>query len=148
MISVSGTLVGRRQFPYIYFIRKLHYLYIGQTQDVPVVRWGDHMGGMGSFLVNLRRVDEEAFLSPAAISFAAYQCDRIRELVPPVQHQLVTQYVEHMAHVKVICHPYLGTRSLLISDTVRTAVAICKYDWADTMAAAIVERFAAESAFW
>src|SRR5262245_29402364 len=128
MISPTGALLGWRRVPYIYFICKHRYLYIGQTQDIPVIRWGDHMGGMGSFSVNLRKADEEAFLSPAAISFAAYQCDRIRELVPAVQHQLVTQYVEHMAHVKVICHPSLGARWVLISDTVRTAVAVCKYD--------------------
>jgi hypothetical protein len=148
MISPTGTLLGWRRTPYIYFIRKHQYLYVGQTQDIPVIRWGDHMGSMGSFSVNLRRIDEEAFLSTGVICFAAYQCDDIRDLVPPVQHQLVTQYVEHMVHVKVICHPSLGARWVLISDTVRTAVAVCKYNWADKVAATIVDRFAADSSAW
>jgi hypothetical protein len=148
MISSTGILRGRRRVPNIYFICKHQYLYIGQTQDIPVIRWRDHIRIMGSFSSNLRDADEDAFISKAVISFAAYQCDYIHELLPEVQHRLVTQYVEHMAHVRVISHPLLGPRWALISDTLRTAVGNCKYEWADRMATAIVEQFAADSAAW
>lgn len=141
MVKSSGHLIGLRRFPYIYFIIKGEYLYIGETQKIPTIRWSNHLAINGSFSNNLRLRDDEMYHKNIEIQFYAYSCDTIYEITKPEERRGVTQYIEYLLHVKAICDPILGPRYSLISDTIRTAPLTCEYDWANDLSDEIIKAF-------
>ena|SRR5579872_2369078 len=129
-----GGLSRIRAISHVYFIWKAQFLYIGETQGLPVRRWGEHVLTTGSFSTNLRAIDSELCDSSAPMSFLAYECSKIDVEVPAPQRKLVTQYVEHELHLHAVCDPKIGTEFRLISDTTRTAPTRCLYAWATELA--------------
>ena len=144
MISRAGTVLGIRKGPYVYFIVKGRYVYIGETQDIPVSRWSSHLIPTGSFSVKLRQIDDEIFDKCIQLQFYAYFCNRIADSTRNEEQRVVTQYVEHLLHTQFMCHRSLGPKFELISDTKRTAPSRCRYDWAPNLAFMILEAFASD----
>ena len=144
MIKFAGKIIGKRNYPYVYFIIKDSYLYIGETQDIPIRRWRDHLDINGSFSKKLRSMNEDVFYESSDIKFYAYKCKKIKENAKEVERRLVTQYVEHRLHEEIICHRDIGPKFEIISNTIRTAPKRCKYDWADDLVRDVISEFVAE----
>ena len=142
MINSVGNITARQHYPYIYFIVKGGFLYIGQTQDIPVKRWGAHMSPEGSFSKNLRnKGDEEVYYENSSIHFWGYACNHLYDNVPPAERKIVTHYVEHKVHIKASCHRHIGVEYKIISDTEKTAVHSCRFTWADQLVEEIIKTF-------
>lgn len=142
MIELAGRVVTRDRSPYIYFIRRAGYLYIGETQRSPVSRWCEHIAQEGSFLRALRRIDEDISAADLETEFYGYRCTKIESELQPVETKRATQRVEHELHCRVICDGFLARASLtLISDTVRTAPTGCAYPWLPALVDEIYSEF-------
>ncbi len=127
MISLSGVIKGKQRSPYIYAIAKGYCLYIGETQRIPVSRWGEHLSPQGTFMRLLREADEEIWEDSGDMLFVGVQCDEIASL-PVEEQKFVSQYLEHKIHEKCILNMHmLGPFEKIISDTLRTAPAGCRY---------------------
>jgi len=141
MIRYIGSISGIQKMPYIYLILKGSYLYIGETQRIPVKRWGEHMRANGSFTKALTKHDIEMVYRDDIIYFYGYACEKISSDVESWEWRKVTQFVEHMVHVKIHCHPLLGPKYTVISDTTRTTPRRCRYSWSNMLAEEIVTDF-------
>ncbi len=140
MVSSVGVLRVLKRYPYIYFIVKGRYLYIGETEKAPVIRWSDHLKG-GSFSKNLILVDPEIYNNDLETFFFAYQCEKIYYTTKPEEYKSVTKYIEHLLHVKAISSRLIGPKYEIISDTRKTVPFSCKYVWANRYSEAILELF-------
>ena len=143
-IDYAGSIQGIRKYPYIYFIIKGDFLYVGQTQDIPVIRWGGHLTSNGTFSKKLRAKDAELYMDASVTKFFAFRCDKIQLSVNDIEKRTVTCFIEHRIHEKLICHKKVGPKYELISDTSRTAPRSCKYGWVDSVADEIIAIFLAE----
>lgn len=134
MLKFAGAVKGRTRNPYIYAIVKRHCLYIGETQQHPASRWGQHLSSAGSFLKKLKEADDEVWASEDDILFLCVECKKIAT-VSPEEHKIVTQYVEHKVHEHCILNiSQLAPIEKIISDTTRTAPSRCRYVWGDLLA--------------
>lgn len=139
MPTSAGSVYGPQQCPYIYAILKRHCVYIGETQNHPVVRWGAHLEHDGSFSNRLREMDEDVWRSSDEIFFASAKCAEILQ-APPEERRLVSQFVEHKVHeLFILRKAHTGRIELIISDTTRTAPRRCPYLWANDLAAQVFE---------
>ena len=130
--------------PYIYAIAKGYCLYIGETQQHPVSRWGQHLTTDGSFMKRLRETDEDLWANNEEILFIGVNCERITSLSQE-EHKLVTQYVEHKVHERCILNkPLLAPIEKIISDTLRTAPARSRHSWANDLANEVFEEIRAQ----
>jgi len=137
MIRFAGAIKGRRHHPYIYFILKGYCLYIGETQQHPVSRFGQHLSAVGTFLRRLKEADEEIWACDKEILFLCIDCEKIATLSHE-EHRLVTQYVEHKVHELCILNlPDLAPVERIISDTSKTAPSRCRYPWGDEVASKV-----------
>jgi hypothetical protein len=126
MISLAGVIRGKCRCPYIYAIAKGYCLYIGETQRIPVSRWGEHLSPQGSFMRLLREADEEVWGDSGDMLFVGVQCNEIAAL-PLEEQKFVSQYLEHKIHEKCILNMHLLLPfEKIISDTLRTAPYACK----------------------
>jgi hypothetical protein len=142
MIEISGRIISKRECPYVYFIKKDRFLYIGETQSHPVLRWGQHLDKNGSFVRALQERDEEVYQNNQEIYFFAYCCRVVESSVLPVEKRRVTQFIEHQLHIRVICNRGKLYEPLeLISDTKRTAPLYCNYRWIDQVVEDIFKAF-------
>lgn len=139
MIEFVGRLIAREKGPFIYVIRKGPYLYIGETQRNPILRWGEHLRIEGSFQKALQSRDEEFLLKDVEMEFFAYRCTRIENEVLAVEKRKITQIVEHELHVKFVCR---GKNTFeLISDTTKTAPTGSRYKWINEIVDEIYDEF-------
>ena len=143
MISPAGAVSGRIKGPYVYFIIKHLYLYIGETQQLPVIRWGTHLQNTGTFKKALICKDEDAYWSTTPIFFTSYSCDRILADVPVVGQKRATQWVEHNLHEKA-CSDVRTYRYDLISNTSRTAPSTIRYPWLSKLSDLVFQEFVSE----
>ena len=140
MIDLAGSIRGRPHHPYIYAIIKSYCIYIGETQQHPVSRWGQHLQEIGSFSKRLKEADYDLWSADKELLFICIDCCKIAELSLE-EHKIVTQYVEHKVHEKCILNlPSLAPIEKVISDTTRTAPARCRYSWGDELAILIYEK--------
>jgi len=140
MIYFAGAIRGKSHHPYIYAIVKGYCMYIGETQQHPVSRWGQHLQEVGSFSKRLKEADHDLWAMDDNVLFLCIDCREIAKLSPE-EHKIVTQYVEHKVHEKCILNlPRLAPIEKLISDTTRTAPPRCRYSWGDELAAMIYEQ--------
>lgn len=148
MISVSGSLKGKRKSPYLYVIVKSYCMYIGETQQHPVLRWGQHLCQCGSFVSRLREADEDVWARDEDIFFYCLYCNRIAQ-TSDEEHKIITQYIEHKVHELCILNlSELYPVERIISDTEKTAPARCRYQWGDDLARAIYEKIAQQIKIW
>lgn len=140
MIHFAGAIRGKSHHPYIYAIVKSYCLYIGETQQHPVSRWGQHLQAEGSFSKRLKEADKDLWAMDEKVLFLCIECKEIAKLSPE-EHKFVTQYVEHKVHEKCILNlPRLAPIEKIISDTTRTAPPRCRYSWGDDMAIKVYEQ--------
>lgn len=130
--------------PFVYFIRKGRYLYIGETQQTVVIRWGDHLSEKGSFRNALKKFDPEILDNEEEVSFFLFFCDEIQQNVPLISMRRTTQYLEHLLHLRVVTHPKLGPRFDLISETKKTAPKFCDLAGIEEVADEIITHMTGE----
>lgn len=117
-----GSLEPSERGPYIYFIRKERFLYLGETQNCPVIRWASHLTPVGSFRNALMQADSEiAKKIDLQIAFGCWRLEGVASSCDVVSLRRTTQYIEHMLHILVLCNSRICPRYTLISDTTRTA---------------------------
>jgi hypothetical protein len=135
MIEYLGNIQSLRTCPVLYFINKLNYIYVGVTDNHPVVRWASHLCNNGSFFQNLQHADLDAHARSSKIRFWAYSCEAIVQYVKPLEQRQALQLVEHFVHIEA-CLNKIGTGSelTLISDTLRTAPRKYNFPQARTIA--------------
>lgn len=141
MIEMSGSFWQRPGFPYIYFIVVGRFLYIGETQRLPVVRWGEHFSPIGSFTKALQKSDPDFEGSARPSLLTAFCCERIGRDLLSSERKLATQWVEHDLHVRACSNAEIGSSFTLISDTSRTAPAFKKHSWLSDVSVEIFKRF-------
>jgi hypothetical protein len=132
--------VAFNQKPFVYFIWKRQYLYIGETQRVLFERWGEHLET--GFQQKLLVADEEVHDLGLPTHFLGIYCQAIDLGAMLAQRRTATQYVEHRLHVIVASRQnLLGTELVILSRTERTAPRFSPYVWADDLAEAIFLTF-------
>jgi len=124
-----GTFIG----PYIYVIVIENFLYIGETQKLPIIRWGQHFSRGGSLSEKLKKQERNPFIenNPKIVCISCF-CDRIFREVKDSDQLRMTQYLEDCLHNKTIARLDLfKKRFSLVSDTRCTAPRSydCKYYW-------------------
>lgn len=138
MVSRLGKVQGDLRLPCLYFIFIKDYVYVGETQKIPIIRWGQHISKRGTFYSRLKSKDEELCEQLNSMSFLAYSSKELINDVRDFEVRSVLKYIEHKVHEVFICHSVLGPKYELISDTSRTAPSHCAYDWAEALAQEIV----------
>lgn len=78
--------------PHVYFIRVRRYLYIGETQRMPVIRWGSHFETGGSFRLALSTMDWELAESLDDLHFYAFYCMELQNVCRDVDLRRTTQF--------------------------------------------------------
>lgn len=143
MLYSSGYISSNIIHPYIYFVIKACYLYIGETQRHPVIRWGAHLLEKGTFNVALKNIDREIWKKNEQISFCCVTCDELVNEIPEIERKLVTQYLEHQVHVRCIENlVQLKPIEHVISNTRNTAPTFCRYDkWCKKFSEKIFDQF-------
>lgn len=140
MVEFTGIVKGKIRHPYIYVIKKGYCLYIGETQRHPVLRWGEHLTPVGSFMQKLKNEDQELWMKDIEILFLCFECEKISSL-PSIEQELVTKYVEHKLHEFCVLNlPILKDVEKIISDTIKTAPSRCVYKWCSELAEKIFSR--------
>ena len=135
-----GSIIGFQNEPSIYVIVKRNCIYIGETQRLPVSRWGEHLCNFGTFSKKLYEYNDElAESNKFALYFFAYRC---QELLEHFQAKDLikrnTQYIEDLLHRKFVSHN-ICTKFTLISDTEKTAPIRSNTDQAEIIAESIFE---------
>lgn len=121
MVTNTGRVTLPGNGPYVYFIVKHSYLYLGETQILPVIRWGAHFQNDGSFSRVLQFIDDDAMQSTKPYVFQSIYLNRIRDEFPEYEWKRATQWIENDLHLKVCACGEITSRFRLISNTVRTA---------------------------
>jgi len=117
-----GGLTALAAAPHVYFIHVHQFLYVGETQKHPVVRWSQHLGPQGSFRLALATRGHVDFDPSERIAFYAVEIRTLPKLFPQVQIKAATQAVEHEVHMLLRARPsFLGPALQVISDTEKTA---------------------------
>ena len=142
MAEFRGRIRLPQRGPFIYFIKKGRCLYIGETQQLVVIRWGSHFSEYGSFRDALRKVDPELLETEDDVCFFVFYCDEIHKNCTLAKMRRTTQYLEHLLHVRTITHPQLGPRFDLISETKRTAPKVCDFADIASVADGIIKQIA------
>jgi hypothetical protein len=138
---LSARACGPLRGPHIYSIVVRDCLYIGETQQLPVKRWAEHLSSGGSFRTSFSRADEEFDDRSTSLSFFALACSQIHDVLES-ERRLVTQYIEHRLHVVCALRmARLAPIRRIISNTVHTAPLSCRYPWADDIATRAFDTF-------
>lgn len=110
--SISASLLGS----YIYTLQFERFVYIGETQRNPVLRWSQHLTNSGSFKAALAERDVR-LTATDRVDFRAFRCEFEHLGIRPVSYRIFTQAIEHELHCLFASE---RTRVKLVSDTVRT----------------------------
>lgn len=144
MADFRGKISLPSRAPFVYFINKGRCLYIGETQQIVVMRWGSHFAEHGSFLGALGKADPDLLESDDDVRFFVFYCEEIHKGCTSAKMRRTTQYLEHLLHLRTITHPRLGPRFALISETRRTAPKVCAFANIESVADSIITRMVEE----
>jgi len=114
----TGIIKGKLRSSYIYFIVLDRFIYIGETQKIPIIRWQNHLTKNGSHYKNILKFDSEIFNINPEYSFFSYECADLKVDSSMIKRE--TQYIEDKIH-RLFCENRLSCIYDLISDTTRTA---------------------------
>ncbi|WP_104484711.1 hypothetical protein [Acinetobacter indicus] len=120
-------IFGEIKSPYIYIIMIDQYVYIGETQSFPVIRWGAHLSRDGTLLNKLNSVGVDLHSKSKSIKFMYFNLSDLFDSDLSKNFKRSTQAIEHELHVRVKCKPSLVKNLILISDTEKTAPSRFKY---------------------
>lgn len=115
MMYISGIISGAFRCSYIYLISYGRYIYIGETGNHPVLRWGSHLSKNGSFINKLDR-GNESLLTDDDIFFISVRCSEI-ECESIYKRKIARRAIEAELHRKYLLNPgVFGHESTLISN--------------------------------
>ncbi len=84
--------------PHIYFVLTKDCLYVGETQQHPVMRWGEHLSTSGSLRSALNAKGDPEINYLDEILFFGFHCSAIETEFSDVQRRRASQAVEYEAH--------------------------------------------------
>jgi hypothetical protein len=116
-----GVLTGPILGPYVYVLAVRSFVYIGETQSLPLYRWRAHLEPDGTFTRLLREHDADELLQRHVLRFGCFPCAEIVHDVPVHERRRATQWVEHELHLRFAESGVLSGRFSVISNTTRTA---------------------------
>lgn len=120
-------IFGEIKSSYIYIIMIDHYVYIGETQSFPVIRWGAHLSKDGTLLKKLNNFGVDLNDRNKSIKFIYFNLSDLFDINLSKNLKRSTQAIEHELHVRIKCRPSLLNNLILISDTEKTAPSRFKY---------------------
>ncbi|KXZ68559.1 hypothetical protein [Acinetobacter venetianus] len=120
-------LSGEIKSPYIYFIYIDGFLYVGETQSFPAIRWGAHLTNEGTLLKKLVSLGGDLGKKNQRIKFISFNLIDLFDLNLCKNFKRSTQAIEHELHVRIKCKPSIVNNLTLISDTEKTAPSRFKY---------------------
>jgi len=85
--------------PVIYFVTIKDFLYIGETESHPVIRWGSHLALHGTLLEKIRRIDRNLLLEDNEIEFYAFECTYIKNTFNRLRIDYALKYTEFQLHL-------------------------------------------------
>lgn len=118
-MSTTFFLKAKYKSPYLYFIKFKGYLYIGETQSHPTIRWSSHLQQNGSFRGKLNELGE-ILDSMEEIEFYCIALSPYMDDIN-MDAKIMSQAVEHSVHVEIRCNFLSFTGLQVISDTEKTA---------------------------
>lgn len=139
MVNNVGQIKSIKNFPHIYFIVKDEYIYVGETQKTPILRWSSHLN-KGSFEINLTKKDYEILNNNLPTLFFAFSCEEIKTFSSTYSSKSLTQYVEHLVHLTIISNKNFK-KFKLISNTKKTCPLIFDFSVGEKIAIEIVKKF-------
>jgi len=111
---------GKLRAPYIYIIFIDEYVYIGETQGFPVIRWSAHLGQDGTLVKKLTDLNFSIH-GDTQINFLAFNLSDYFDVDLLKNLKRSTQAVEDELHVRLACTPSVINHSIIISNTEKTA---------------------------
>ena len=139
MPKLGGKLLIKVDCPYVYFIQKGRYLYIGETQSAVVIRWGAHLSASGTFLNAINSVDPAEIDRDTEIRFLAFECNELATIDDYSVRKRTTQYLESQLHVQTVLNARIGPAFEIISNTIRTAPTRCDFPCIKELAISIID---------
>ena len=112
---LAGYLEVKEKCPYVYFIIKSTYIYIGQTQSNPIIRWNSHLQIQGEFKKHLMEKDIELALSDNEINFYVFSCEEILEYSTQITVRRNTEYIEGLLTTKFFESNLAGNYTVISS---------------------------------
>lgn len=146
MGNYIGSVVSLRKEPIIYFIKMGNYIYIGKTEQHPVIRWGKHLSKTGTFIEKINQIDRGALIKLETIKFYAFECRYIKNNVKEVQVGDAVRLTEYYLHVMVkstvnTINRKIGENIRLISDVSRTTPKYFRDKGCEQLAREILDEF-------
>lgn len=123
-MNVINLLKGPINGPYIYFIFTGNFVYIGETQRHPVIRWGAHLTAGGTLWKKLQensKYIEDNNCINENFTFISVNCNSLfQKYIGP--SRIVSQALEHNLHCVLKSNPSLfGWDKVILSNTDKTA---------------------------
>lgn len=116
MISVCGTVWGRRHSSFLYAIFSDEYVYFGETGDMPAARWGQHLGVVdSSFAEKLRNVEGQLQPDDGEVVFIGLYCQIVDE-IEASRRKIARRAIEEELHRQFLLNKnLLPSRKTLLS---------------------------------
>lgn len=121
IVCEAGLLEGRLVAPYIYFIIIKSFLYVGETQKLPFIRWTEHISVGGSLFQKLQSHESTGLLHEAPLKFGWLLCEEVLRGCSAEDRRRGVQWVEDEIHMKIAESGAVSSRYQLISNTLRTS---------------------------
>jgi len=111
MISVCGTVWGKRYGSYLYAIFSDDYVYFGETGDVPSARWGQHLGHANSSFTEKLAIAREGMPEyEGEVFFVGLHCLAV-DTIEPSKRKIARRAIEEELH-----RQFLLNRNLIPGD--------------------------------
>ncbi|MFZ4148910.1 hypothetical protein ACEV7C_16145 [Enterobacter ludwigii] len=123
-MNIINLLKGPISGPYVYFIFTGDFVYIGETQRHPVIRWGAHLTAGGTLWRKLQENSKNIQgkdLFNEDFTFISINCNSLfKKSIGP--SRIVSQALEHNLHCVLKSNPSLfGWDKVILSNTDKTA---------------------------
>jgi hypothetical protein len=117
MISVCGTVWGRRHGSFVYAIFADEYVYFGETGDTPPGRWGQHLGTTESSLFGkLLAENEELEFNDRDLFFVGLYCGVVDE-IEQSRRKIARRAIEEALHRQYLLNKNLLPAPLVLLST-------------------------------
>jgi hypothetical protein len=149
MISICGTVWGRRQGSFLYAVFSGEHVYFGETGDVPPARWGQHLAGAeSSFAAKLRRVDDQQSESDAVVFFVGLYCDAV-DTIEKNKRKIARRAIEEELHRQFLLNKNLLPAPKILLSTPPPPVVRHRFPFdVEQMAAQAYKSIVAEYIAW
>jgi len=121
---MRSALFGYMQGNYIYLIASRGICYIGETANLPLLRWGSHFSREGTFFQRCRDSDIDLRKWKYEISVHSYTCPPLESIAFPYRTRS-RRYLEHKLHLCLLTDSALAGSFNLLSSTTSTFGGVC-----------------------